>query len=106
MDRRFSPHHHMDASMRLKDLYPACACAGTTKKGAKCGTRDIFQNGFCRYHGGEGRLVREIRNAEKQQLKTKRLLARTKKLDRMLGRMTGSRTLNAIRFSEVKKGTT
>lgn len=41
--------------MRLKTLLPAGACKGTTKSGAKCQSRDTFENGFCKHHNGQGK---------------------------------------------------
>lgn len=59
--------------MQLKSLYPTGACKGTTKEGKKCGIRDIFQNGYCRHHGGQGTLVRVIFQREKLLKKCERL---------------------------------
>lgn len=29
-------------------------CAGTTLQGTRCGCKETYENGFCKYHGGAG----------------------------------------------------
>lgn len=59
--------------MRLKTLYPEGACSGTTKLGARCQIRDVFENGLCKHHGGKGTLLRVIYQREKLMKKADRL---------------------------------
>lgn len=36
-------------------------CNGTTKRGTPCRCREVFANGFCKFHGGEGESPFEFR---------------------------------------------
>src|SRR4051812_19617444 len=66
--------------MHLKSLYPVGACSGTTKEGKRCGIRDVFENGLCRHHGGEGELKRMTGAREK-------LKRRIAPVDRLVNRL-------------------
>jgi len=73
--------------MRLKSLYPAGACSGATKEGKRCGIRDVFQNGFCRHHGGQGKLLREIYAEAKLEGKIQRAERRAKRTQALIDRV-------------------
>lgn len=82
------------------------SCAGTTLKGQPCRSVDIFENGRCKLHGGEGVLRRLEHQKERQLKKIKRALARGKKFDAMIRRAAkASPTLAAMleRMEERKK---
>lgn len=51
----------------LKRTFPQGACSGTTADGRRCGTRDVFENGRCRHHGGTGKLLRTLIKEARQQ---------------------------------------
>lgn len=40
--------------MKLKTLLPAGGCKGKTKKALSCQSKDVYENGYCKHHGGEG----------------------------------------------------
>src|SRR5438105_8510897 len=64
--------------MRLRSLYPAGACTGMTREGKRCGIRDVFENGRCHHHGGQGKLIREILALEKLKRRTARTQRRAR----------------------------
>jgi hypothetical protein len=40
--------------MRLSTFLPAGGCKGKTERGRNCQSKDVFENGYCKHHGGEG----------------------------------------------------
>ena len=72
--------------MRLRTLLPAGGCKGTTKKGQPCQAKDLYENQRCRHHGGEGKLLRLELLKERFRRKAKRLLERSRRVERMLVR--------------------
>lgn len=62
--------------------FPYGQCKGTTKKGAPCMAKDLFSNGYCAAHGGEGRLLREIHASDKLRRKSQRLAKRLNRSER------------------------
>ena len=72
--------------MSLSTLLPAGGCKGTTKKGQPCQAKDLYENQRCRHHGGEGKLLRLELLKERTLRKSKRLLQRSRRFDRMLVR--------------------
>lgn len=61
----------------------AGCCKGITKKGTQCQALDVFENGFCKHHGGEGMSVHQYRtqlNIEKWRRRANRL-SRKYKID-------------------------
>ncbi len=51
------------AGSPFKRLLAAGGCAGKTEKGQPCKARDVYENGRCKNHGGEGKSLRERRFA-------------------------------------------
>jgi hypothetical protein len=60
------------------------ACKGTTKAGKPCGAVDLFENGRCKHHGGEGQLIRVKLLIAKTLKKTERLKRKGDRFDRMV----------------------
>jgi hypothetical protein len=44
----------MERCMRLSTMLPAGGCKGITKLGKPCQGKDVFSNGYCKHHGGQG----------------------------------------------------
>jgi len=40
--------------MRARTLLPAGGCKGITKGGKPCQAKDVFENSYCKHHGGQG----------------------------------------------------
>lgn len=73
----------------LKSLRMFGVCKGVTKKGTPCQCREVFSNGFCKYHGGAGESPFEIRKRaliEKNRRRTARLMRRLGRLERLAER--------------------
>jgi hypothetical protein len=62
-------------------------CKAKTKKGLPCQSKDVYENGYCVLHGGQGKLPRLERLKEKTLKKMERFKRKAKKLDRMVARM-------------------
>lgn len=60
------------------------ACKGTTKAGKPCRSVDLFENGRCKHHGGEGQLIRVKLLIAKTLKKTERLKRKSARFDRMV----------------------
>ena len=73
--------------MRLKYIFPAGACTGTTQKGKTCRLRDVYENFRCKHHGGEGMLLRVQLAKARALKKVKRARRRAAKFDRFLKKM-------------------
>ena len=73
----------------LRSLLLFGACKGITKKGTPCRGREVYSNGFCKYHGGDGESPFEIRKRhliEKNRRWTQRLLRRLDRLEQIAER--------------------
>jgi hypothetical protein len=44
-------------------MIPAGGCKGTTQRGQPCQAKDVYSNGYCKHHGGEGESLTERRQA-------------------------------------------
>ena len=87
--------------MKLKALFPAGACNGTTKEGKRCGIRDVYQNSLCKHHGGEGELIRVQMSKGRMERQIKRALARSKRIERLIRKNASPRALEI--FERLKK---
>jgi hypothetical protein len=79
--------------MKLKALFPAGACKGTTKQGKRCGIRDVHENQLCKWHGGEGQLIRVQMTKGRMERQIKRAVARSRRVDRLLSKTPFGREL-------------
>jgi len=73
----------------LRSLLLFGACKGITKKGTPCQAREVWSNGFCKHHGGDGESPFEIRKRaliEKNRRRTARLMRRLGRLKRLAER--------------------
>jgi hypothetical protein len=65
--------------MRASTMLPAGGCKGTTLKGRPCQGKDVFENGYCKHHGGEGKSLtqrRMIFNLERAKYKAEKFAKR------------------------------
>src|SRR5688572_12032164 len=72
--------------MRLSTLIPAGGCKGSTKEGQPCKAKNVYQNDFCKAHGGEGQSLIERRAALRIELERRRTAKMLKSIDRLLKR--------------------
>jgi hypothetical protein len=72
--------------MRVSVLLPAGGCKGFTRKGQPCDAKNVFQNGYCKHHGGKGESLLDRRRTLKLQLDTRKSERMRKSIDRLLRR--------------------
>lgn len=70
------------AGSPLKRLLPPGGCKGTTKKGLSCQSKDVFENGYCKHHGGKG----ESLVSRRQKLAVELALKRAARFNRRMAR--------------------
>lgn len=71
--------------MRLNTLALG-GCKGTTQKGQPCQGKDVYENGYCKHHGGEGKLPRLEYQKAKLLRKAERALKRSKRFERKVAK--------------------
>lgn len=82
--RRLSIHEgytgNIGRAMKVATLLPATEpCHGTTQKGKRCAAKDVYENGRCKLHGGQGKSLTEKRLELRLDIARMRAAGRSKK---------------------------
>lgn len=68
--------------MRLSFLVPGGGCKGVTLKGQPCRAKDVYENGYCKHHGGEGQSLTDRRNLLRVELSKRKAAKFNKRMER------------------------
>lgn len=89
--QRLEPVHgrrsYARAAVRVSKLLPAGGCKGVSAKGEPCQAKNVYENGFCKFHGGEGQSLlerRQVLRAERIRKSAERMLKKIQRTRRRI----------------------